>query len=71
MKSTVFIYVKEGSPTKVLDTENSIINDATLKEDGYKHICTLDAAIWIEDLCSLTKPSDVFAEVHELQTIHF
>jgi len=66
----VFIYLKEDT-VKVLDLEDAKRLANQMIDDGWKHIVTLNSAIWIQMLLNLTDVEDIIAEVRELKTIHF
>ena len=44
----VFVYLKEGGKAKVLSFEQSKAEHKTLIEDGWKHVDTLNACVFIE-----------------------
>ena len=47
MKNFYFVYQK-GDTFKALDHEDATAQEAALKADGWKHIATLDARVFIE-----------------------
>jgi len=70
MNSTVFIYLKNDL-VKVLDIEQSKSLDKELKKQGFRHIVTLNSAIYLQMLLNLTDEADILHEVKSLKTIHF
>jgi len=66
----VFIYLKDDF-IKVLDLEQSKQEHQDLIGFGFKHISTLNSAIYLQMLLNLTDESDILAEVKSLKTIHF
>lgn len=55
MKDTVFVYKKDDN-FKVINLDTPV-GDRELKRDGWKHIETLSASVWLENLLNVT-PED-------------
>lgn len=49
MDDIIFVY-KKGSQFKVLSLDRSSGGDRKLKDDGWKHISTISASMWLEEL---------------------
>lgn len=47
MKNFYFVYQK-GDDFKALDFEEAKVQETALKADGWKHVATLDAPVFIE-----------------------
>jgi hypothetical protein len=48
---TVFIYHKDGL-VKALNHQDALDNHTKLVADGWKHVATINPAVWIENLCN-------------------
>lgn len=64
MEDSVFIY-KKDKEVKVLDLNRSKAKHDNLIKDGFKHIVTLKASVWLELIFNLDI-SDVECEIYEL-----
>ncbi len=64
MGDSVFIY-KKDKEVKVLDLNRSKAKHDNLINDGFKHIVTLKASVWLEMILNLDI-SDVEYEINEL-----
>jgi len=66
----VFIYLKDDN-VKVLDLEQSKNEHEDLELNGWKHIVTLNSAVYLNMLLNLTDEKEILEEVKDLKTIHF
>lgn len=67
MKATVFIYTKEDK-VKVLDMSRGTPDHNKLIEQGYAHVQTIDAAIWLQYQFdnNMDKPTQAWTELKSL-----
>ena len=70
MESVVFIYLKNDF-VKVLDINQSKEQHEYLEKDGWKHIVTLNSAVFLQMLLNLQYNETILSEVKSLKTIHF
>ena len=66
----VFIYLKYDL-LKVLNLEDSKIFHDEMIADKWKHIVTLDSAIYLQMLLNLKDDDDILSEIKDLKKIHF
>lgn len=64
MEDAIFIYKKDNN-YKVLNLDRSAGGDAKLKSEGWKHIETLSASVWLSAYLNVTKEDrlDMLADI--------
>jgi len=62
-ETIIFIYVKEGF-SKVLSMGQPV-KHAELNSEGWKHTCTLNARIWVQNLLNMSDE----AKIEEIKSL--